>query len=204
MRTLVVPLFGRAVTTGQHLSASTLGAMIDKTLMGDARRRAEQHLAECDVCRDELAACARLANTAPAARSRSTPSAWVVGAAAAVVVIALGIRSVQSPRERGATQERAANANTSGIAVVAPFAGAIVPRAELRFVWRRDDASTGYRVIVTNAAGAPAWVKELSDTVALPPTNALEKGASYFWRVEALHADGAAVQSPTTAFQIAP
>jgi hypothetical protein len=186
-----------------HLSASTIAALIDHALPSDARRQAELHLSGCDQCREELASCARLTSSLPASNARRTSWPWLV--AAAVVVIAIGIRARPSLREQSPAQERAPANSADRLTIVMPTVGAIVPRSELRFVWRRDAGSTGYRVIVTDASGAPAWSKDLADTsVALSIDSPLKPGARYFWRVEALHADGGVAQSTSTAFQVAP
>src|SRR2546428_6437366 len=46
-----------------HLTAMEIAAYVDHGLVADARARARSHLAECDECRGEVIAVARLART---------------------------------------------------------------------------------------------------------------------------------------------
>ena len=48
------------VSTGPHLSVDDVAGLIDGTLAAHERERAERHLATCDECREELAACTRV------------------------------------------------------------------------------------------------------------------------------------------------
>jgi hypothetical protein len=203
MRQLVMPrLTRRVVTTDRHLSAADIAAFIDRSLPLDARADAEVHLSGCDRCREELASCARLTGGAPAAPQRR--AAWrVAGLVAAAVIVAVVLRPTATPIDRGASVERASVNAGSRITIVSPTG--LVTRSDLRFVWRHDDRSSGYRVILTDSIGAPAWTEDILDTSVAPPvTIRLKPGARYFWRVEALHADGSATQSDETPIRIRP
>jgi hypothetical protein len=127
-----------------------------------------------------------------------------VGVAAAAVVVAIAIRARPVTTDRHVAQERAATSNAALVVAVSPI-GATVRRADLRFVWRRDDQSTGYRVTVDNASGVPVWQHDVADTSAAPPASLrLDAGARYFWHVDALRADGTTIKSAAPAFQIRP
>ena len=203
MRQLVIPrLTLRVVTTDRHLSAADIAAFIDRSLPLDARADAELHLSGCDRCREELASCARLAGSAPAVPQRRT-TWWVSGLAAAAVIVAIVLQPTAARIDRGASAERASVNAGSRMTVVSPTG--LVTTSDLRFVWRRDDRSSGYRVILTDSIGAPVWTEDVVDTSAVPPVPIhLKPGAQYFWRVEALHADGSATQSDETPFRIRP
>lgn len=187
----------------QHLSATEIAAFIDSTLSPEARAAAELHLSGCDKCREELASCLRLASTAPSRASSRLP--WpMLGAIAAAVVIVAVLRPGQPRATPDVSRERATSPATS-----LPAAGSserTVTRQAVRLAWQRDAAAVGYRVIVTDSAGAPVWRSDdLTDTaVAPPPSVRLEPGARYFWRVDALHADGSTAQSTTAGFRITP
>jgi hypothetical protein len=203
MRQLVIPrLTLRVVTTDRHLSAADIAAFIDRSLPLDARADAEIHLSGCDRCREELTSCARLTGNVPAAPQRRA-TWWVGGLAAAAVIVAIVLRPTSARIDRGASVERASVSAGSRMTIVSPTG--LVTKSGLRFVWRRDDRSSGYRVILTDSVGAPAWTEDVVDTsAALPVTIRLTPGARYFWRVEALHADGSATQSDETPFRIRP
>jgi hypothetical protein len=190
------------VTPDRHLSAADIAAFIDHSLPLDARTDAEIHLSGCDRCREELTSCARLTGNAPSAPRRRVT--WpVAGLAAAAVIVAIVLRPTAARIDRGASVERASVDASSRMTVVSPTG--LVTKTDLRFVWRRDDRSSGYRVILTDSIGAPAWTEDVVDTsAALPVTIRLKPGAQYFWRIESLHTDGSATQSDETPFRIRP
>jgi hypothetical protein len=205
MRQLVMHRLAlRVVTTDRHLSAADIAAFIDRSLPLEERADAEIHLSGCDRCREELASCARLTSSAPATPERR--ATWrLAGLAAAAVIIAVVLRPSALRNDHGAALERASINAGSRMTTVSPTADRVVARTELRFVWRRDDRSSGYRVIVTDSIGAPVWTEDVVDTSAAPPVSArLIPGTRYFWRVEALHADGSATQSDETPFRVRP
>jgi hypothetical protein len=191
-----------AVTTHQHLTTTQIAAFIDHSLPPADRVKAELHLAGCDRCREELAACAQLAASVPSTTRRHIP--WrFVGVAAAAVLVALAVRPTVNRDERGSSRERTSSAEANRIATFRPAPDADVRRPALQFVWRADEHSTGYRVIVTTDKGAPVWTSDVDSTRVSPPDSViLGVGSRYFWRVETLHVDGSTAQSPTTAFRI--
>lgn len=205
MRHLVMHRFAAGIVTlDEHLSATDIAAFIDRSLTLEDRARAELHLSGCERCRAELAACIRLAAGAPLAQRRR--STWpLVGVAAAALVLAVVLRSPGRPIGGESSQARTSVDGRARMSTVFPQRDADVARTELRFVWRRDDRSSGYRVIVADEAGAPVWTEDAGDTSAVPPlTLPLRSGARYYWRVEALHADGSVAQSLETPFRIRP
>jgi hypothetical protein len=192
------------VTLDEHLSATDIAAFIDRSLSLGDRAHAELHLSDCERCRAELAACVRLAAAAPTAQRRR--STWpIVGVAAAVVMLAVVLRPASTLNNGESSQSRTAVDGRASMSTVFPRRDAEVTRSELRFVWRRDDRSSGYRVIVADEAGAPMWTEDAGDTSVAPPLSLpLKGGARYYWRVEALHADGSVAQSLETPFRIRP
>lgn len=206
MRQLVLRRAGRAlVMPVQHLSATEIAAFIDSTLAPDARAAAEFHLSGCARCREELASCLRLASSAPI-RSRRRVSWPLVGSIAAAILIVAVLRPVSRSAVRSAAHERAPGLAPTGQLAISPPGSSTIFRRDLRLVWRRDLEAVGYRVVITDSAGAPAWTSaDVADTSVVPPTTApLNPGARYFWRVDVLHADGSTAQSATTGFRIAP
>jgi len=189
------------VTTSEHLSAADVAAFIDRSLSLGDRARAELHLSGCDRCRAELAECARLTVDAPAAQRHR--SMWPVAGVAAALLLAVVLRSSTNPSEGPASQARTSADGRANMFTVFPQRDGDIRRAELRFVWRRDDRSTGYRIIVADETGAPVWTEDRGDTSASPPpTIPFKAGARYYWRVEVLHLDGSVAQSLETPFRI--
>jgi len=187
-----------------HLSATEIAAFIDSTLSPEARAAAELHLSGCPQCRDEVTSCLRLAGTAPSRASSRVP--WpLLGTIAAALVVAVVLRPGQQRAPRNASRERANSPAASAQAAGSP-SDRTFDRPAVRFTWQRDPAAIGYHVVVTDSAGAPVWRSDdLSDTSIAPPSSIrLNPGAHYFWRADALHADGSSSQSPTTGFRINP
>jgi hypothetical protein len=189
-----------------HLSAAEIAGFIDRTLENDVRALAVEHLATCERCRDEVAACARLAASAPV--KRTVPVVWrAVAAMVAVVVLAVALRSTWDQGLIGArrvTAERATS-TVSRVRVVFPTDTVPIARSRLRFVWRRDLQATGYSLAVDDASGDVIWSGEINDTTfTLPDSARLAPSGLYYWHVDALHVDGSSAQSGATAFRVAP
>jgi len=182
-----------------HLTATEIASFIDRTLSIDARERADIHLATCAECREELAACARIATGAPTPRvSRLSSWRWVgVAAAAGIVGIIL-----TAPRWRGNQRiaEERAVVSAAAITPVSPSPGATL-NPNFRFVWH-DAGSVSYRLLVSDASGGLVWSRDVADTSVAPPTNMLKSGQHYFWHVEALLSDGRVLRSPLLAFTL--
>jgi len=189
-----------------HLSAAEIAGFIDHTLDGEVRARAAEHLATCDRCREEVAACARLAASAPTAGSR--PIVWqTLAGLAAVLVIAVVLPSTwhrQPPMSGEGTAVVERSAPTTGlVTTVFPTDNVEIARSQLRFVWLRDARASVYRVMIDDANGKAVWNDEISDTTfALPDTARLAPSALYFWHVDALHNDGTSARSGAVAFRV--
>ncbi|HVE36443.1 MAG TPA: zf-HC2 domain-containing protein [Gemmatimonadaceae bacterium] len=210
MRSLVLHRYRDwTVMEQNHLSAAEIAAFIDQTLEGEFRVRAVEHLGTCERCRDEVAACARLAASAPTAVTR--PVIWrVVMGLAAVLLVAVVLRPIwlaRSPMGRGrnVTAERSAPM-TSRITTVFPADSVPIARSQLRFVWKGDAGASAYSLAITDANGKTVYViDEISDTTfALPDTVRLTPSVVYFWHVDAPHADGSSAGSSSVSFRVAP
>jgi hypothetical protein len=191
-----------AVSDATHLSPTEAAAFVDATLPSHERARIERHLAVCDACREEVAACARLIGTAPVQRTRL--GRWRVLAPIAAVLLAVVVLGRPSVRERpAATLERGTGA-ANGIVLIQPEAGRVVRHDELRFVWRPIEASAGYRMIIKDSTGATVWTQDASDTTYVAPDSVpLKPGTSYVWRVDGQRADGTTASSPEIGFRVA-
>ena len=191
-----------------HLSAAEIAAFIDRSLEGEVRVRAVEHLATCERCRDEVATCARLAASAPAT-TRIPVALRAAAGIAAALVLAVAVRSSwhgETPVSgaRTATVERSAPI-IGRITTVFPTDSVTITRSQLRFVWRQDEDANVYRFVVTDANGRVVWRRDITDTAfALPDTVRLTRSALYYWHVDAPHADGSSAQSSGIAFRVAP
>lgn len=192
------------MTDAAHLSVEELASMIDGTLPEHERDRAERHLAECDSCREELAASARVIATSVTAPVRRFPWRYMLPLAAGILLAVLIRRPVERPRATDVPQ-RAAPTSGARILTLSPAADASVAASALRFAWHPMEGSMGYSVVVKDASGARIWSGDAVDTVlALPESVHLQSGVPYVWRVDGQRADGTTAASAESGFRIAP
>ncbi|MFN0182148.1 MAG: anti-sigma factor family protein [Gemmatimonadales bacterium] len=178
-------------TMTDHLSNDELATYLDGALADEGRDRVERHLEVCPSCRDELAAVARLVDTAPPPRQawrRGGRPLWVGVALAAGLAAVVLIRGGPEIGTGVSDSLRAPDfdGGRARLEVVAPHPDSAVPREGLTLSWRSSPA-TLYRVTVLTEGGEPVWSTETTDTVAMVPSGlALVVGASYFWRADGI------------------
>jgi len=183
-----------------HLTATEIAAFIDRALPPDARHRAERHLAECSVCREEIAECARLAAVAPTLRSSGIiPWRWA-GIAAAAMVGAMVFTVSRWRIDRSVADERA-RVSSPAIKTIFPATGG-AEVSDLRFTWNTSGPDVTYRVVVTDTAGGLVWSADGADTSMAPPVTTLKAGERYFWHVEAMSPNGDVGQSAPQSFTV--
>jgi hypothetical protein len=192
-----------SMTATPHLSTDDAASYIDGTLTDAARLHVERHLAECDSCREEVAASTRLVATLPAPAGRRLPWRLLVPLAAGILVAVVLARAPSRP-DVAPAQERGAPSDASHIVLVAPAPDAVLGGGTSRFVWHAMSGSIGYRVVIKDASGAPVWSGDVTDTVLSIPTELrLRAGESYVWRVDGQRADGTTASSSEASFQVA-
>jgi hypothetical protein len=198
------PARGAGVSDAIHLSVEELASMIDGTLPERDRDRAELHLAECDACCEELAACTRVVATSGAVPVRRFPWRNLLALAAGILLVVW----IHRPQERSRAtdvSERASSLGGTRIVTVSPAADASIAASALRFAWHPMEGSVGYGVVVKDASGARVWSGDAVDTVlALPDSVRLQPKVSFVWRVDGQRADGSTAASTESAFRIAP
>jgi hypothetical protein len=195
---------GAGVSDASHLSVEELASMIDGSLPEHDRDRAERHLVECDSCREELAASARVVATSAAVPARRFPWRNLLALAAGILVVVWIRRPTEAPRATD-VPVRASPTTGARILTVSPAADAAVDAGSLRFAWHPMEGSLGYSVVVKDASGARVWNGDAVDTVlALPDSVRLQRNVSYVWRVDGQRADGTTAASTESGFRIAP
>ena len=194
-----------------HPSDSVLAAFLDGELETDERPRVEAHLERCAMCRRALGDAVEVLGASTAGtptigvshstrRRRRFPIVAIGMALAASVAGVLVLRrapvslgNVDEPltnverRTRDAAQP-ALDERIPRLAVVAPANGAEGLGAHPGFVWRSTSADR-YSFRLLTEDGTALWSSETVDTtLTLPSDVRLERGRSYFWRVDALSA----------------
>jgi Putative zinc-finger len=166
--------------TPDHVESGEVAAYLDRALSPSDRSRVEEHLADCDVCRAEVIEVARLLRTHPRRRGWYVPIG--VAAAAAAVLLLVWPRPLEEPPLPPNYREPVVT-TTAAPSAIAPR-GAIV--AASRFVWTAVPHADRYRLTVFDETGSVLWESQTSDTTAaLPASIRLQRGASYFWKIEA-------------------
>lgn len=168
-----------------HLDPNDIAAYLDGALEEGARARVETHLAECETCRAEVVAVRRLVAHAP--RRRRWIAFTTFAAAAAVVLFLIWPRSGQL-RAPGGPIVRDGETEGATVAVIGPDSIAPSP---LAFIWHSVGNATSYRVSLTTSTGELVWSATSSDTaIVVPDSVMLSPGASYYYYIDVLLADG--------------
>jgi hypothetical protein len=200
---LLRPLRGVSVSATPHLSIDDAASFVDGTLPDEARAGVERHLAECDSCREEVAASSRLLATLPAPVRRRFPWRLALPLAAGILAVVVLRRPAQRT-DVAPARERGAPTDASHIVLVAPAPDAALASDASRFVWHPMAGSIGYRMVIKDASGAPVWSGDAADTVLVLPAEVhLRAGESYVWRVDGQRADGTTASSAEASFQVA-
>jgi putative zinc finger protein len=183
-------------TNDPHLRDDVLAAYLDGALPAAERRIADDHLAECAACRDELVDISKL--IADRGRVRRWPRLAASVAAVAAAAIAFAVvgpwRAVSGPSTDSGDRMRESTlvdgGNRREVVIVTPAEGDTVRPGTVRFTWHSLTSNATYLLKVADETSV-RWKKDTADTtVALPDSVQLERGRSYTWWVDALTADG--------------
>lgn len=188
----------------QHLAAETVGAFLDRRLTDGERSSVEAHLADCGVCRREVAEAGRLVMAMNVRRPMVLLPASLA-AAAAIAFIALGITRIgrESPDRLRAPTASVETGATPRIGVLAPADGDTVRVRHPVFQWSAVAGAPTYRLTLTDESGETVWTTTTIDTsLTLPVRVVLQGRATYFWYVDALLADGRAVSTGVRTFSM--
>ena len=202
-----------------HPPDSVLAAYLDRELADDERSQVEAHLDRCPECRRALADTIEMLEPSgadaravkhPATRGHGKRWVWV-GAGIALAASVAGVVVLRQPAGlTGDIDARTRDAAPSTLdermpqlAAVAPANGSTGIADQPTFAWRRADADRySFRLLAED--GVPVWSRETTDTMlTLPSDVRLERGRSYFWRVDALAA-GIVASTRAQRFTVAP
>ena len=182
------------VTDTQHLEPDRIVAYLARELPPDELRSVQQHLLDCQDCRQDMAEASKLAGD-------GRPRRWLaIALPAAAAAVALVVVFSGQGADTGSAITRGPGAEgVRQFAAVSPAVGASVAGDSVTFVWRSEGSGAHYAVTVTDENGDVVWTIGTSDTTVVPPRGVeLTAGRSYFWYVDAL-LEGA--RSSTTGVQ---
>src|SRR5256712_5938562 len=159
-----------------HLTAMEIAAYVDHGLVAAARARVRSHLAECDECRGEVIAVARLARTG----SRYRWKALVPLAAAAALV--LYFAPWQRPSDSTAPVLREPGVTTIVAPTPIPPRGAV--KALPALTWPSVPLADRYAVTLFDEDGSVLWETQTADTTAVvASTVRIVVGIPHYWKV---------------------
>jgi hypothetical protein len=189
---------------GGHFEPETVAAYVEHRLNPAERSRIEEHLAGCAICREEILAVRRIMDAGVASPWRKT-TYWA--AAAAVVLLMVGGRvgwTRFGPGDgMGSFPDRSHTAPGTGLEGHIPEVdGSVEPGSEVRFVWGATAEGSTFRVTVLDERGGLLWSEETGDTAVAMPPGILDRGATYFWYVDALAPDGHSLTSGPRRFVV--
>lgn len=196
-------------TNDPHLRDDVLAAYLDRALPVAERRVAEDHLAECATCRDELVVMSKL--VADRVRVRQWPRLAAFLGAVAAAVIAFAVigpwRTTSGPGTAPGGLMRESTlvdgASRRVVSVVTPAEGDTVIPPALRFVWHSMAPNATYLLKVADETSVRWRIDTADTTVALPDSVQLERGRSYTWWVDALTTDGRTASTGVRQFRTA-
>jgi hypothetical protein len=185
-----------------HLSVDQLASHLERRLHGTEREMVVAHLVECAECRREYVAAGEVVGTA---RARWVEVRIGIGLATAAAIIFAVVPRAFPPAATTVTPNVSMQRTSlpdvpEPIRLAAPADGERLTGA-VRLSWHPDGTEALYRVTVQTEAGAVVWKTETHDTsYTLPPAVQLTGGVTYYWIIDALHADGRSARSPANAF----
>ena len=186
-----------------HLSVDELAAHLERRLHGTEREVVVAHLVECAECRREYIEAGEVVG---AARPKWVGVRAGIGLAAAAAVVFAVMPRPFPPTSTTSTPDVAMQRNSlreasGSVRVAAPQNGQHLAGPEVRLSWHPEGNDVLYRVTVQTEAGAAVWKAETHDTsYTLPSTANLTSGMTYYWIIDALHADGRYARSSANAF----
>ena len=178
-----------------HMNAMEIAAYLDHRVDAATTQRFEAHLAECDLCRQDLIAAGRVVRKVRRPR-RLLIMATAVAAAAILVVVSLPTSGrdglIWRDGRGGGGQQLVAYGPVGEVGADA-----------LRFVWSAAPNALTYRLTVTGTDGTLVWATNTTDTsVVLEPGHPLIGGVPYYWAADALMRDGSALTTGIRAFHL--
>jgi len=184
----------RQVDDGACPDPEALRAIAERRASQEQRIETLRHVSRCPQCQRDLALLAQVAAAEP--RPTRLAARWLPAAAAAVLVIgAIGVLRIRGPQDpvfRGG----------DALELVGP-SGEVSSAMTATLVWRTVPRAARYEVEILDADGNVVFQGNVTDTVAPMPPSVAEAG-TYRWRVTAVRADGARVQSALGAFTLGP
>lgn len=187
-----------------HLSPEDVVAWVDRTADRDLKERIESHLADCDLCREEVVAVQRTVSTLQRRRR------WLVAAVLpiAAVLVLIFFSTTGERGVPGSTVLRQGDVGAEGVVpiqVLTPPQGGAVSGGPVTFRWRSPGEDIAYHLTLTDEGGGVLWSESVPDTtIELPDSLAPLPGGTYYWFVDGLLRGGESASSGLREFLVPP
>jgi hypothetical protein len=175
-------------------------------LSDEERKRFEDHVVTCDECVKDLYRMAPVAQgmldgkavpTKPEEQSSRSRNWMLLAASLAVVSVGLYAVMRESPPD-----ETLRGIEGGTVVLFEPIGEVPFPE---RLDWKTVPLASHYEVTIETTAGETFWSEEVEVPPVTLPAEVVARmapGAAYFWRVEAVAADGTRWRSDTTRFEV--
>ena len=193
----------RRLIDNEPLDPDEVAAFLDGRLEGSELERVQSRLANDSAARQEIIKASRILSTAPQTgrrRSFAIPAVTTLAAAAAIAFVFIQPKEIAVDSTPVASERIGLADAADRIDLAYPADADTVATLRKPFTWHAMPGAT-YRLVVSDAEGNRILERSTTDTSAAIPST-LDRGALYFWSVDAHASDGSSVTSGVRTFVV--
>jgi hypothetical protein len=185
---------------GPHPEPDQLASLVSGAMPEAERLALLEHVLRCPTCKPELELLRAANEGARAAERRGFPTHWMALAAAALILVGIGVLTIRT--HRIGVPVDVMRGGHAAVSVIEPEAGATVS-APMRLAWHAVDGAQSYRVELLTTRGdvIAAWSTP-DTTLAVPDSVRISASESYDMWVRAMLSDRTEVSSPVVRFSV--
>ena len=185
---------------GPHPAPEQLAALLDGTLTEATRLELLDHVACCTTCGPELDLLRAANEGARAVERKVMPSRWMALAAAALILVGIGVLTLRGHRVVVAPDVM--RGGHAAVVVIAPASGSTIS-TPVTLAWHAMSGAQSYRVELLTERGEVIASWSTPDTaLAVPDSVHIRANTSYDMWVRAMLADRTEVSSPLVRFNV--
>jgi anti-sigma factor ChrR (cupin superfamily) len=187
---------------GAHPEPERLAALVDGEMQEAERLTVLEHVLRCPTCKPELELLRAASEGARAAERRVPPMQWMAIAAAALLLVGVGVLVFRGTH--AAVPVDVMRGGHAAVSVIEPATGTTVA-APVQLAWHAMAGARSYRVelLTTRGEVVGAWTTA-DTTLAVADSVHVSANGSYDMWVRAMLADRTEVSSPLVRFTVKP